>query len=732
MLLKAILSKQQTVSKGVLYTWGSGYGGMLGTSTLLRTSTPALVNPTTATWKQIAGSYYNAGGIKSDGSLWVWGRNEVGQLGQGYQSGKFSSPILSVAGVSWTKISTSNHILGIKSDGTLWAWGNNGNGQLGIMSSVNEFNSPVLVSGPTGASWMAVAAGSINSYGITTDGKLYAWGSGNSGRNGNLNSTVNISSPILVSGPASTSWSSVAAGGEFALAITTQGRLYAWGRNLVGALGDNTTVDKSSPVLVSGPAFTSWSTIAGGFYHSLAITSQGRLYAWGGDGGVGALGNLSINNVSSPVLVSGPATTSWIAVAGGGAGSYGITSLGRLYAWGGGYNGQLGDSTLTSKSSPVLVSGPATTSWSSVTSSNSTGYAITTGGRLYAWGLNTSGQVGISTTTNVSSPVLVSGPSATSWTLVASISNTEGVSALSNNNDLYYWATNNGVFATGTSSPIQIGSSSWTAMSTGVNTYFAITTEGRLYAWGDNAWGQLGDLSTVNKSSPILVSGPANTSWSVIAAWYTAYGITNQGRLYAWGYNFSGEIGDLTTTAKSSPVLVSGPSNTSWTAVSGGKAITTQGRLYAWGTNFQGEIGDLTTVSKSSPVLVSGPSATSWISVAGTTSVLGITSLGRLYAWGDNQSGGLGDLSTVNKSSPVLVSGPAATSWTVAKSGGLTSLGITNTGRLYAWGYNLGGQLGDNTVVSKSSPILVSGPAATSWSLVASAIETMLAVTNLL
>ena len=730
MLLKAILAKQQTSLKGILYGWGYGNLGTIGDGTQTSKSTPVQIQ-STLSWKQLTAGWYNAGGIKSDGSLWVWGENNYGQLGQGYSSAIFSSPVLSTSGTSYSKISSAYHILAIKSDGTLWAWGSNSNAQLGILS-ITPTISPVLVSGPAGASWSYVAAGRTNSYGITTDGRLYAWGYGLFGALGDL-STTTKSSPVLVSGPANTSWSLVTAGAYFALAITSQGRLYAWGRNLVGALGDNTTVDKSGPILVSGPAATSWSVIAGGQYHSLGITSQGRLYAWGGNGGIGALGNLSTLDAPAPVLVSGPASTSWVAIAAGGDHSYGITSIGRLYAWGGAYYGKLGDLTTTNKSSPVLVSGPASTSWSLVASANGTGFAISTIGRLYAWGRNSNGQLGDNTLVDKSSPVLVSGPASTSWNIVTSNANTDAAVALTNNN-VYSWGANQGIFATGASSPIQVGSSSWTIVDTGTaRSFLAITTEGRLYAWGYNFAGQVGDLTTIDKYSPVLVSGPANTSWSAIAGGTTSYGITNQGRLYAWGYNFNGELGDLTTVYKSSPVLVSGPANTSWAVVAQyGKAITTQGRLYAWGVNSSGQVGDLTTVNKFSPVLVSGPTATSWIAVNGADAVIGITSLGRLYAWGYNAYGQLGDLTTVNKSSPVLVSGPSNTSWSIAKaSNDRFSLAITTSGRLYAWGYNSNGELGDNTKVNKSSPVLVSGPASTSWSLVASSVENSFAVTSL-
>ena len=870
---------------GTLWAWGNNAVGALGTASLISTSSPVLVSgPAGASWSAISAGTSHALAITTLGRLYAWGSNVSGRLGDLTIVTK-SSPVLvsGPAATSWLAVSAGGgHSIAITTGQVGYIWGNGANGQLGNGSTVFNLSSPVIttsspttsiaagethtlvlfqgrpyatgsasagqlgnssllqvsgyviVSGPAATSWTSVSAGLSHSAGITAAGRLYAWGLNTSGQVG-INSLTSVSSPVLVSGPAATSWSFVRIKNQTSLAITNLGVLYAWGNNTLGNLGIGTLGSYSSPVAVQSPASgswtvasaslsfgqfvdsqnnfyfagdgltyfyptlvasspqqvgaSSWTVVSAGDGFSVGITTEGRLFAWGynlnGEGG-----RLTTTNVSTPTLVSGPAATSWSVISAGGAFSLAITTLGALYAWGAGSQGRLGDGTVVNKSSPVKI---GSSSWSAVGAGGATGYGINILGRLYAWGWNNVGQLGISTLVNTSSPVLVSGPASTSWSLIAGggqhalaasldrtlwawglgssgqlgtgtgttssspvqvlVPNqvlswfqisTSALHSLGIRSDRTLWAwgssasgqLGNGTL-TGQSYPIQIGQSTWNAVAASISSSHAIRSDGTLWSWGGNSAGQLGILSTTATSSPVLVSGPAGASWSVISSGEQfVLAITTTGQLYAWGQNSSiyggGQLGDLTTVSKSSPVLVSGPASTSWSLVAAAAVhsvgITSLGRLYAWGSNPDGQLGDLTTVSKSSPVLVSGPASTSWsLIAAGPWHTLAITTLGRLYAWGYNSSGQIGDLSPTNKSSPVLVSGPATTSWSAISAGGdiggsfnEQSYAISSIGRLYAWGNNGSGQLGDNTLVSKSSPILVSGPAATSWSAIAS------------
>lgn len=727
MIIEQLLTVQPTqqvpLIPGTLYAWGANSDGQVGSlSRFSKVSSPVLVSTATATsWLNVATGVSHTLAIKADKTLWAWGNNWYGQLGQGNQTLFYSTPLQIHSDTSWQKISYGRTTLGIKTDGSLWAWGDNTYGTLGILSTdILRSASPVLVSGPTNTSW-SLASSSTGSapycMAVTTTGRLYAWGRGYLGMLGDL-AVTDKSSPVLVSGPTNASWAAISAGQFHALGATTDGRLYAWGYGLNGRLGNNSTATVSSPVLVSGPASTSWNVVAGGYEASYAIANTGELWSWG-RGILGALGNSNTLDVSTPVLVSGPASTSWASVAAGTSYALAVTTTGRLYAWGSGAEGKLGNGANIDVSTPILVSGPSNTSWNLVGVQYLTSFAITTEGRLYAWGRGLGYEIGDGTAVSKSFPVLVSGPSNTSWTAIGS---TTAAMGLTTDNKLYAWGNNaySNIAEPGVSSPLQVGTSSWSAVAAGNNHSLAVDIAGRLYAWGDNSNAQLGTLSLVNRSSPVLVSGPAGVTWQQITAGYDhSLGITSQSRLYAWGLNSSGQLGILNTITRSSPILVSGPATTSWQMISAGPyssyGITTLGRLYAWGVNGSGQLGiNSIAPSRSSPILVSGPASTSWSTVTGDDGcAFAITTQGRLYAWGYGGTGELGNLGTASSLSPVLVSGPAATSWVLVG----PKIAVTLGNLLYAWGPNTNGELGITTATgSVSSPVLVSGPNAIgSW-----------------
>ncbi len=233
---------------------------------------------------------------------------------------------------------------------------------------------------------------------------------------------------------------------------------------------------------------------------------------------------------------------------------------------------------------------------------------------------------------------------------------------------------------------------------------------GVAYAWGRSLGGAIGDNSTTQRNTPVLVCG--GLTFTSIAGGFASHslGITNTGVAYAWGANSSGGLGDNSVTSRLTPVLVCG--GLTFTSIAAGAfyslGITNTGVAYGWGSNSTGQLGDGSTASRLTPVLVCGVcGGLTFTSIsAGASHSLGITNTGVAYAWGRNASGGLGDNSTTQRNTPVLVCGGLTFSSIAA--GTLFSVGATNTQLVYAWGVNNVGQLGNNNAPNGSlTPIQV-------------------------
>ena len=285
---------------GTLWTWGSGSVGRLGDNSTVSKSSPVQTVAGGTNWKEVIGAS-TCVATKTDGTLWTWGFNSGGQLGDNTSVNK-SSPVQTVTGgTNWVRASAgANVVAAIKSDGTLWTWGANSNGQLGD-NTTSARSSPVqTVAG--GTNWSSVCASNAVCAAIKTDGTLWLWGQNPSGVLGD-NSIVSKSSPVqTVAGGAN--WRQVSSTTtQNIAAIKSDGTLWTWGSNGSGQLGDNTTINRSSPVQTIAGG-TNWKQVSAGNQRCLAIKTDGTLWAWGLNN-QGAIGDDSIINRSSPVQVQG-------------------------------------------------------------------------------------------------------------------------------------------------------------------------------------------------------------------------------------------------------------------------------------------------------------------------------------------------------------------------------------------------------------------------------------------
>jgi alpha-tubulin suppressor-like RCC1 family protein len=339
-----------------LYTWGNNSTGQLGDGTTTVRSSPVQIGALT-TWLQTASGYSHTLATTTDGKLYAWGTNTpYGELGQGNTT-NYSSPVQVGALTTWLQVAGGySHSLAIKTDGTLWSFGRNFRGALGL-GNITDYSSPVQVGALT--TWSDTSAGAYFSAATKTDGTLWCWGQNTQGQLGDGTST-NRSSPVQVG--ALTTWSKVVCGNAHTLALKTDGTLWAWGNNSIGQLGQGNTTNYSSPVQVG--ALTTWSDTAAGNYHSLAIKTDGALWTWGynvsGQLGLGTSGAGTYR--SSPVQVG--ALTTWSKLAGGRTYSAALKTDGTFWTWGENIYGQLGQGNTTGRSSPVQVG--ALTSWTAI------------------------------------------------------------------------------------------------------------------------------------------------------------------------------------------------------------------------------------------------------------------------------------------------------------------------------------------------------------------------------
>jgi len=257
----------------------------------------------------------------------------------------------------------------------------------------------------------------------------------------------------------------------------------------------------------------------------------------------------------------------------------------------------------------------------------------------------------------------------------------------------------------------------FTSLSSGVNHSCAITMNGQAYCWGENSSGQLGVGSTSLILTPRPVMTPSGITFSAIGVGHLhACALTNLGALYCWGVNNGSSLGDGSAESRTAPVPVHTPTGVTFTFLNVGYyhscAIATGGTTYCWGVNFYGELGDGTGQTPSEPVAVAAPGGVSFTQVsAGLWHTCGVTAQGAAYCWGANDYGALGDGTADSSWTPVPVSAPAGVTFTVVSAGAMHSCGLTPTGAAYCWGRNDGGQLGDGTTTSRSTPVAVQGTA---------------------
>ncbi|MFZ9595765.1 MAG: RCC1 domain-containing protein, partial [Bdellovibrionia bacterium] len=334
-------------NRGVLKCWGSNSSGQVGNGSLSGDQTfPVAINSTTAYLSVATGNSHSCG-IANSGILRCWGDNTYGQLGLGSSTPSQSSPVQVNSTSAFIAVSAGgSHTCGITGSGLIQCWGNNTSGQLGVGSSTPSQSSPVQINSTS--TYVAVVAGASHSCGIRSSGPIECWGDNTYGQLGMGSSTPFQISPVQVN--STTPYIALAAGSSHSCGITISGSIECWGRNRTGQLGDGTTTQRNSPVQVSST--TSFISLAAGSAHTCAITGSGSMVCWG-DNSAGQLGDGTTTQRNSPVQVS--STTSFVSLSAGGYHTCGMTSGGSLLCWGGNSNGQVGNRSTLNQITPKVI-----------------------------------------------------------------------------------------------------------------------------------------------------------------------------------------------------------------------------------------------------------------------------------------------------------------------------------------------------------------------------------------
>jgi alpha-tubulin suppressor-like RCC1 family protein len=663
-----------------------------------------------------------AGGVK------CWGANGAGQLGDGTTAPH--SIAADVPGLTSGVVALSvgsDHACAVTAAGGVKCWGGNGYGQLGDGTTADR-TAPVDVPGLTSDVAM-VAAGHSHTCAVTMAGAAKCWGDNSSGQLGDGSTTSSLV-PLGVSG-LSTGVASVSTGVAHSCAVTGGGSARCWGDNSSGQLGDGTTTARRTPVDVWGMG-SGVSAVSAGAWHTCAVTTVGGLQCWG-DNGSAELGDGSLTTRTAPVGVSG-LETNVRSVSAGYSVSCAVTTGGGVRCWG--LGGLVGDGAsdglaTTPVEVPALARGVA-----AVSARDEHVCAVTTGGGVRCWGTNDSGALGNGAARMERKPVDVLGLRSGVTSIGAGHYHACAATAAGGAKcwgDASVGAALGDGTTTSRSTPVVVwGLSQVQAVSTGAFHSCALVGTGGVKCWGDGSSGAVGDGTQMLRLTPVDVSGLTSGAAMVDAGYYHTCAVTTTGTVKCWGSNASGQVGDGTTIDRTSPVDVPGLSSV--TAVSAGRgytcAVTEAGSVKCWGSGAMtptdvaelasGVLSVAVGEGNACAVMESG-ALKCWTTpnapavVPGLESGVASVAIGPLHTcvvmlaggvkcWGSNDYGQLGDGTTDSSPTPVDVAGLSSGVARVV-AGGMHTCVLMTSGAVACWGDGGCGQLGNWKVGPHYTPI---------------------------
>jgi alpha-tubulin suppressor-like RCC1 family protein len=361
-----------------------------------------------------------------------------------------------------------------------------------------------------------------------------------------------------------------------AVPSSSPGLGWAWGKNLHGQLGNNSTNDTPVSIAVQMPDTVTFTTISAGHENSFALDTAGKAWAWG-DNGLGQLGNDSTEQSSVPVAVQMRPDVTLTAISAGYDHSLALDTAGQVWAWGSNQFGQLGNNATDMSVVPVAVRTPMNVMFTTISAGYDHSLALDTAGQVWAWGSNSYGQLGSKNTVRALVPVAVQTPANVTFT----------------------------------------------SISAGYDYSLALDAVGQVWAWGDKGFGQLGNNTTDKSPVPVAVQMPANLTIAAISAGYDhSLALDTAGLAWAWGNNRIGALGNNVGANSVTPVAVQMPASVTFTMVSAGwghsLALDTAGHAWGWGAGPLG--GSSTSMSYEQrsqvPVAVQMPPGVTFASIS--------------------------------------------------------------------------------------------------------------------
>jgi len=573
--------------------------------------------------------------------------------------------------------------------------------------------------------WGTLAAGALHTCGVKTDGRLFCWGYGANGQLG-ADMSNGVRDSIVQEGTASTDWVSVSAGKAHTCGVKANGKLFCWGKNNHGQIGDGSTTERRKPTEIESGDLH-WRLVSAGQEHTCGVTIDGRLFCWGND----YPGNLATQPGTSPLSPNevGPGDDDWFTVSVGSTHACAIKSDGRLFCWGRNNHGQIGTGNRTTTYWPTQEAS-AENEWVQVSAGDEFTCAVKSNGSLFCWGMN-GGRLGDGTGGERTVPT-AEVTASHDWIGVAT--GRRGACGLKTDGRVFCWGAPHSITLDENPQALHFkpvlvsgGTSSFASVTVGESHACGITKNGKLICWGSSSR-RLGHGAERPRSSPSEVVNAANDWKDVTADVGHVCAVKQDGRLFCWGIGALGTNFSLITHEP----LQEATGATDWDSVStAGEhacALKTDGRLFCWGSNRKGELGDGTTIDRPTPTQESS-AATDWLALrTGANRTCAIKSDGRLFCWGFNEWGQLGDGSLIDSHSPTEI---------VAESGGFEEIALglyhtcarKNDGSVWCWGANHTGAVGDGTTTDRLVPTR-EATAETDWETLAAGIGRTCAVKN--